>query len=346
MLNPHADAYSEALGAELHRVGGDRDVRLADQLRVVAVGERHRHPRQRREPGRRGEAGVEAADGEGEAADAGHPAERRRAGEREAAAQLGVDEHGVEGGRAGAEVEHADGVEVELHDPDLVGREHRAEPAEHDQPVSTRRRRTARMNARSSRTSCVRPNVSLTRMPTSVLSALRREERGQRLHDLGRVVHRVGREQQVLQLAGRERGAHRVLVERAVRREQHAEPVDGDRTDLPPEPFDRADDDERRTRCAVGVLRGDEPERLQRAGSCRGAARARRSRCPSPGRGRSLPPPDTSDVSTCTAMPSGGLIPNRASTKRRLRSRRACWCRARGRARAGRAGSRPGRSWR
>ena len=30
----------------------------------------------------------------------GDPAERRRAGEREAAAQLGVDEHRVEGGRA------------------------------------------------------------------------------------------------------------------------------------------------------------------------------------------------------------------------------------------------------
>ena len=121
-------------GAELHGVGGDREVRLADQLRVVAVGEGDGDPRQGGEAGRGGEARVETADGEGEAADAGGAAERRRAGEREAAAQLGVDEHGVEGGGAGAEVEHADGVEVELNAAHLLGREHGAEPAEHDQP--------------------------------------------------------------------------------------------------------------------------------------------------------------------------------------------------------------------
>ena len=143
----------------------------------------------------------------------------------------------------------------------------------------------------------------------------RREEGGQRAHDLGGVVHRIGGEQQVLQLAGRQRGAHGVLVERAVGGEQQAEAVDGHRTDLPPETLERADDDERRPRRAVGVLRGDQAERLEREASCRAAGRARRSRSRWPGRGRSCRRRDTSSVSTCTAMPSGGLIASRASNE-------------------------------
>ena len=56
-----------AVGSELHGVRGDREVGLADQLGVVAVGQRELQPRDAREARRRGELRVQAADGQREA---------------------------------------------------------------------------------------------------------------------------------------------------------------------------------------------------------------------------------------------------------------------------------------
>ena len=50
--------------------------------------------------------------------------------------------------------------------------------------------------------------------PVAVGAVLRREEGAQCADQLGDVVHRIGGEQDVAQLAGRQGGAHGVVVER------------------------------------------------------------------------------------------------------------------------------------
>ena len=104
--------------AELHGVGGDREVGLAGEPRIVARRERNRYARELGEIGRRREARVQSADGEHE----GRPrartparAQRHRAGQRVRVREPRIDEHAVDRGVALVEIDHADDVDVDPH---------------------------------------------------------------------------------------------------------------------------------------------------------------------------------------------------------------------------------------
>ena len=127
-------------GAELHRVGRDREVGLADQPRVVAGAQRDRDALERRAVGRRREARVEPADRQDEArpaAEAG--AQRRGSGDGKLVGEPRVHQHGVDRGRAVVEVDDAHRLEVEADEIVVGRRQLRADAAEREQPLCATR---------------------------------------------------------------------------------------------------------------------------------------------------------------------------------------------------------------
>ena len=103
-------------GAELDGVGGDREVGVAAEARVVASAERDVHARQVGQPLGRGEARVESADRHDErragAATQLRP-QRHRPRQRELLRQAGVHEHSVDRHVALVEVQYAEHIEVD-----------------------------------------------------------------------------------------------------------------------------------------------------------------------------------------------------------------------------------------
>ena len=98
------------------------------------LGQRDRDALQRGEPRRRGEARVEAADGQQERRlrAPAHP-QRHVAGQRELR-QPRVHQRRVDGRLAAIEVDHAEHVDLDPHDRLALVGQHRAQPAERDQP--------------------------------------------------------------------------------------------------------------------------------------------------------------------------------------------------------------------
>ena len=112
----------------------------------------------------------------GPVAEAG--AQRRRAGDRELVGEPRIDQHRVDRGGAGVEVDDADRLEVEAHEVVVGRRQQRADAAEREQPRARRRTRGSAPGPCSTSVGVNQP--ILASEPEQVAAAPRRERARQR----------------------------------------------------------------------------------------------------------------------------------------------------------------------
>ena len=172
-----------------------------------------------------------------------------------------VVQAGVERERLLREVEHAAHVEVQL-DHRLVRRrqrrvdrpqhrEHRARILDHESELGVDQRR--------------RPPADLGHRPEDVVTADGREDRLEVGEDRGRVVDDVGGEEDVVEVALADSVQEASAVDRTVDAGEPADAVEREaEAELNWRELRRDDDQERETLVAVGELRLDDPEGLDR----------------------------------------------------------------------------------
>ena len=130
--------------AELHGIGGDREVRRAGQPRVVARRQRNRDALELGQISRRRELRMQTADRKHEARArprAPARAQRHRASQRIGVRELRIDQHRIDRRGARIEVEHPDRIELQADQVVVGRRQERADTAQHQQALPRRRTR-------------------------------------------------------------------------------------------------------------------------------------------------------------------------------------------------------------
>ena len=129
-LKPAALGIERRARAELHGVRGDGEVGLADQARVVARAQRDGDALERGQPAGGAKCGLKPAHREHEARPVAEArAQRRRSGDRELVREARVDQHRIDRGGAGIEVDDAHRLQVQADEIVVGRRQQRADAA-------------------------------------------------------------------------------------------------------------------------------------------------------------------------------------------------------------------------